>query len=96
MSEITLEALVLYRLDEARHTLVIAGVYTHPEEAEAHQAQLPESSSPVIIPMTMAAALAALREEGKGEFEHIFEQRLTRLAERVGQLTAVVTAQHAA
>jgi hypothetical protein len=76
--------------------LVIAGVYTHPEEAEAHQAQLPESSSPVIIPMTMAAALAALREEGKGEFEHIFEQRLTRLAERVGQLTAVVTAQHAA
>jgi hypothetical protein len=96
MSEITPEALVLYRLDEVREALVVAGVYTHRDEAEAHMASLPDSTRALIVPMTMPDALTALREEGKGEFEHIFEQRLSRLAERVGQLTAVVTAQHAA
>jgi hypothetical protein len=96
MSEITPEALVLYRLDEARHSLVVAGVYTHTDEAEAHLAQLPESSSPVIIPMSMDAAMAVVRGEGQGEFAHIFEQRLSRLAERVSQLTAVVAAKKVA
>jgi hypothetical protein len=96
MSEITPEALVLYRLDEVRESVVVAGVYTHRDEAEAHLASLPDSTRALIVPMTMADALTALREEGKGEFEHIFEQRLSRLAERVSQLTAVVAAKKVA
>lgn len=96
MSELTPEALVLYRLDKARHSVVVAGVYTHPDEAEAHRASLPDSAHALIIQMTMPQALAVLREEGQGDFAHIFEQRLARLAERVGQLTAVVAAKKVA
>lgn len=96
MTEMTPEALVLYRLDEVRQTVVVAGVYTHRDEAESHMASLPDSTRALIVPMTMADALATLREEGKGEFEHIFEQRLSRLVERVGQLTAVVAAKKVA
>lgn len=96
MSEITPEALVLYRLGELRQDFQVVGVYTHRDEAEAHLAQLPERSNPLIIPMTMEAAMAVLRNEGQSAFEHIFERRLERLAERVGQLTAVVAAKQVA
>lgn len=90
------EALVVYRLDALHQDLEVVGVYTHRDEAEAHKAQLPADSNPLVISMTMEAALAVLRGEGQHAFEHIFEQRLERLAERVGQLTAVVAAKQVA
>jgi len=89
-------ALVVYRLDALQQNLEVVGVYTHREEAEAHRALLPEESNPLIISMTMEAAMAVLRGEGQSAFEHIFERRLERLAERVGQLAAVVAAKQVA
>jgi hypothetical protein len=96
MSEITPKALVVYRLDALRQDLEVVGVYTHRDEAEAHLAQLPTDSNPLVITMTMDAAMAVLRGEGQSQFEHIFERRLERLAERVGQLAAVVAAKQVA
>lgn len=96
MSEIAPKALVVYRLDALRQDLEVVGVYTHRDEAEAHKASLPEESNPLVISMTMDAAMAVLRGEGQSAFEHIFERRLERLAERVGMLAAVVAAKQVA
>jgi hypothetical protein len=96
MTEFSPEALVVYQLDDLRQDLAVVGLYTRPEDAEAHLAVIPKERSPLIVPMPMASALAVLREEGNIVHTHLFEQRLDRLAERVSQLTAVVTAQHAA
>jgi hypothetical protein len=46
--------------------------------------------------MSMASALAVLREDGNIVRTHLFEQRLDRLAERVSQLTAVLAAKKVA
>lgn len=96
MSAQTPKALVVYRLDALHQDLEVVGVYTHHDEAEAHRSQLPEDSNAMVISMSMEAAMAVLRGEGQSAFEHIFERRLERLAERVGQLAAVVAAKQVA
>jgi hypothetical protein len=96
MTEHSPEALVVYQLDDLRHDLEVVGLYTHRDEAEAHQAAIPKERSPLVIPMSMASALAVLREEGNIVHTHLFEQRLDRLAERVSQLTAVLAAKKVA
>lgn len=96
MTEFSPEALVIYQLDDLRHKLEVVGVYTHPEDADAHLAEIPKERNPVIVTMPMASALAVLREEGNIVLTHLFEQRLDRLAERVSQLTAVLAAKKVA
>lgn len=96
MTEHSPEALVVYQLDDLRQDLEVVGLYTHQDEADTHAAGIPKERNPLIVPMSMASALAVLREDGNIVRTHLFEQRLDRLAERVSQLTAVLAAKKVA
>lgn len=87
---------VVFRLDALHRGLEAVGVYTHEDEAEAHRERVELDRSAVVVPMSMESALALLREEGRHDMSVVVQQRLDRLTERVGELSAVVAAQRAA
>ena len=88
------EVLVVYSLDLLHDDLEVVGIYTHQDEAEAAQADAGDCS--VVVPMSMAQALAIVRENAVAEQSHRFQHRLDQVTERLGQLTALITAQKVA
>lgn len=96
MSQHDPEVLVIFQIDPLHEVFEVVGVFSQRADAEAVLANLPAECCPHLFETTMSCALGQIRADAHNERYQALEKRLDGLAERVGQLTAVLTAQRAA
>lgn len=90
------EVWMLYQYNPFQECFDVVGVFSDASLAHDVCGALPEALHATVLRSTMTLALGEIREQAKADVSRGLARRIDSLSERVGQLTALVSAKQQA